>query len=225
MSIKSMYIFNKMTELSIFTNELEKIDWKIEKEYLKDRAIFYAKLKIFTLMKQTFLDKKISIFALKDEEVITWIDTLTLLRRLLLILFKQGVDTDKISIIMEYPLIFGNHMRADYLLIYDQLIIVLEFGMFNQDERRSEERYTKKLQESNSYRQLLANLINSKIEVVNYVMIYRPEYSRNQKQYLKENILYNNEELHKLVKFISHLIKLQDVSRPMYQLAYLNNIN
>lgn len=225
MSIKSMYIFNKMTELSMFTKDLEKIDWKIEKEYLKDRAIFYSKLKMFTLLKQTFLDKEISIFLLKDEEVITWIDTLTLLRRILLILFKQGIDTDKISIIMEYPLIFGNHMRADYLLIYDQLIIVLEFGMFNQDERRSEERYTKKLQESNSYRQLLANLINSKIDVVNYVMIYRPEFSRNQKRYLKENIEYNNRELHKLVKFISHLIKLQDISRPMYQLAYLNNIN
>jgi hypothetical protein len=219
-----MYIFNKMTELSIFTNDLEKLDWKIEKEYLKDRVVVYSKLKLFNVLKQTFLDKKISIFSLKDEEVITWLDTLTLLRRLVLILFKQGIDTDKISIIMEYPLVFGNHMRADYLLVYDQLIIVLEFGMFNQDERRSEERYTKKLQESNSYRQLLANLIDSKIEVLNYVMIYRPEYSRNHKQCLRENISYNNEELYKLVKFISHLIKLQDISQPMYQLSYLNNV-
>jgi hypothetical protein len=219
-----MFIFYKMTELSIFTNDLEIIDWKIEKEYLKERAFFYSKIELFGLLKQTFLDKKISIFALKDEEVITWIDTLSLLRRLLLILFKQGIDTDKISIIMEYPLIFGNHMRADYLLVYDQLIIVLEFGMFNQDERRSEERYTKKLQESNSYRQLLGNLVDSKIKVVNYVMIYRPEYSRNQKKYIKENILYNDEELNNLAKFISHLIKLQDISQPMYQLSYLNNI-
>lgn len=224
MSIKSMFIFNKMTELSMFTNDLDKIDWKIEKEYLKDRAFFYSKLKIFNLLKETFIDKNISIFALKDEEVVTWLDTLTLLRRLLLILFKRGIDTDEISIVMEYPLIFGNHMRADYLLIYNQLIIVLEFGMFNQDERRSEERYTKKLQESISYRQLLSNLLNSKIEIINYVMIYRPEYSRIQKLNLQENIIYNTEELNKLVNFIIHLIKLQDISRPMYQLSYLNNI-
>jgi hypothetical protein len=224
MAIKSMYIFKKMTELSIFTSDLEKIDWKIEKEYLKDRAYFYSKFKMFTKLKNTFLDKEISIFPLKDEEVITWIDTLILLRRVLLVLFKQGIDTDKISLIMEYPLVFGNHMRADYLLIYKKLIIILEFGMFNQDERRSEERYTKKLQESNSYRQLLANLINSKIEVVNYVMIYRPEYCRNEKKHINENIIYNSKEIDKLVKFITHLIKLQDISCPMYQLEYLNSI-
>lgn len=224
MAIKSMFNFNKMTELTIFTNDLEKINWNIEKEYLKDRALYYSKLEIFKKLKKTFLDKDISIFALKDEEVITWIDTLTLMRKLLLILFKSGIDTDKISVIMEYPLIFGNHMRADYLLIYDHLIIVLEFGMFNQDERRSEERYTKKLQESISYRQLLANLISSKVQVVNYVMIYRPEYSRKLNIYLKENIIYNNDELDKLVYYISHLVKLQDKAQPMYQLSYLNSI-
>jgi hypothetical protein len=224
MSIKSMFIFNKITELSIFTNDLEKMEWKIEKEYLKDRAYFYSKLDMFIQLKKTFLEKEISIFPLKDEEIITWMDTLTLLRRMLVIIFKQGIDTDKISLIMEYPLIFGNHMRADYLLIYKQLIVILEFGMFNQDERRSEERYTKKLQESNSYRQLLANLLSSKIEVVNYVMIYRPEYCRIKKLYIKENIIYNNEELEKVVRFIIHLIKLQDNSCPMYQLKYLNSI-
>ncbi|MCD4826786.1 MAG: hypothetical protein K8Q99_03245 [Acholeplasmataceae bacterium] len=224
MQIKSMFIFNKMTELTMFSHELERINWKIEKEYLKDRAMYYSKLDIFKQLKMTFIDKKISIFTLKDEEVITWLDTLTLLRKVLLMLFKKGIDTDKTSIIMEYPLVFGNHMRADYLLIYDHLIIVLEFGMFNQDERRSEERYTKKLQESNSYRQLLANLISSNVQVVNYVMIYRPEYSRKMDKILNDNIKYNDGELNKLVDYINHLVKLQDISQPMHQLSYLNSI-
>ena len=224
MEIKAMYIFSKMTDLTTFSNDLEKMNWKIEKEYLKDRAIYYSKTNIFQDLKNTFINKNISIFSLKDEEVVTWLDTLTLLRKVILMLFKKGIETDKISIIMEYPLIFGNHMRADYLLVYDHLIIVLEFGMFNQDERRSEERYTKKLQESNSYRQLLANLISSKVQVVNYVMIYRPEYSRKLNHYLKDNIEYNDVELEKLVNYIDHFIKLQDISKPMYQLSYLNSI-
>ncbi len=225
MKVKSMYVFKNMSELSIFSNDLEQIKWEIEKEYLKDRAFHYSKIKLYNTLKNNFLDKKISIWPLKDEEIVTWLDTLSLLRRVLLLLFKQGVQTDKISVVMEYPLVFGNHMRADYLLVYDHLIIVLEFGMFNQDERRSEERYTKKLQESNSYRQLLANLISSKIDVVNYVLIYRPEFSRILKKHFDDNILYNNEELEKLKNFICHLIKLQDVARPLYQLDYLESIN
>jgi hypothetical protein len=224
MKIESMIIFNNMRELTEFTNEIDNMKWKIEKEYLKERAVFYGKTHIFKLLKELFLTKKISIFPLKDEEVITWIDTLTLLRRVLVMLFKKGIETDKISIVMEYPLVFGNHMRADYLLIYNQLLMVLEFGMFNQDERRSEERYTKKLQESNSYRQLLANLISPKIDVVNYVMIYRPEYCRSLNKNMNENILYNNNELEKLCKYIFHLIKLQDNSRPQIQLEYLEKI-
>lgn len=223
-NIKSMMIFRSMSELSTFTNQIEYMNWKIEKEYLKDRALHYGKISLFESLKESFLSKEISIFPLKDEEVITWIDTLTLLRRVLLLLFKRGVQTDKISIIMEYPLVFGNHMRADYLLIYDHLLMVLEFGMFNQDEKRSEERYTKKLQESNSYRQLLANLISPKIDVVNYVMIYRPEYSRLSNKNMSDNVSYNNSELEKLCNYISHLIKIQDMSRPITQLEYLENI-
>ena len=96
---------------------------------------------------------------------------------------------------MEYPLVFGNHMRSDYLIVYDRLIVVLEFGMFNQDEKRSEERYTKKLQESINYRQLIGNMVSKEIQVVNYVMIYLPEYNRHLKNELVENTKHNHEEL------------------------------
>src|SRR5690554_6830957 len=222
MNIKSMAIFNNMGELASFTSDLDDLSWQIEKEYLKDRVVYYSKLKLYQKLKKMFNDKQISIFPLKEEEVITWIDTLCLLKRLMILLFKKGVQTDKISIIMEYPLIFGNHMRADYLLIYDHLLIVLEFGMFNQDERRSEERYTKKLQESISYRQLLSNLLNHKIDIVNYVMIYKPEYSRIHNKYFDDHIKYNLSELDKLSNFLKHLIKIQDESLPLVQLSRLN---
>ncbi len=224
MPIKSMIIFSSMRDLTNFTTEIDQTKWNIEKEYLKDRAIYYSKMKLFNDLKMLFNTKKISIWPLKDEEVITWIDTLCLLKRLMILLFKRGVQTDKISIVMEYPLVFGNHMRADYLLIYEQLVLVLEFGMFNQEERRSEERYTKKLQESISYRQLLSNLVCPKIDVVNYVMIYKPEFSRIYNIQMNENIEYNALEIEKLSNFITHLIKLQNESRPLVQLSYLESI-
>ncbi len=224
MSIKCLYLFKELNEISVLLNTLDQLNWKIEKEYLKDRVISYHKTDLFTKLKNEFLIKKLTIWPLKDEEVITWMDTLSLISRVMLKLFRAGVQTNKISLIMEYPIVFGNHMRTDYLLVYDRLIIILEFGMFNQDEKRSEERYTKKLQESNSYRQILDNLLKPGVDVVNYVMIYRPEFSKTKNLYLPENIEYNNLEIEKLVKFITHLINIQDTSTPLYQLEYLESI-
>jgi hypothetical protein len=224
MPIKCLYFFKQLNETATLLNTLDQMNWRIEKEYLKDRVIFYQKTEIYQKLKNDFLVKKLTIWPLKDEEIITWMDTLSLVSRIMLKLFKSGIQTNKISLVMEYPIVFGNHMRTDYLLIYDRLIIVLEFGMFNQDEKRSEERYTKKLQESNSYRQILDNLLKPGVDVVNYVMIYRPEYSKTQKLNLSENIKYNNSEIEKLTKFIAHLIKIQDTSAPLHQLEYLESI-
>lgn len=224
MSIKCLYLFKELNEISLLLNTLDQLEWKIEKEYLKDRVIFYHEIELFVKLKKDFLNKKLTIWPLKDEEVITWMDTLSLISRVMMKLFKSGVQTNKISLIMEYPIVFGNHMRTDYLLIYDRLIVVLEFGMFNQDEKRSEERYTKKLQESISYRQILNNLLKPGVDVVNYVMIYRPEFYRTKNIYLSENIEYNNLEIEKLTKFLTNLFQIQDTSAPLYQLEYLESI-
>jgi len=224
MSIRCLYYFKDITEISSLINTLERMNWRIEKEYLKDRVNSYCKTELFKKLKTDFLFKKLTIWPLKDEEVITWMDTLTLISRVMMLLFKSGIQTSKISLIMEYPIVFGNHMRTDYVLIYDRLIIVLEFGMFNQDEKRSEERYTKKLQESNSYRQIIDNLLKPGVDVVNYVMIYRPEFSKSQNIKISTNIEYNHLELQKLVNFIKHLVKIQDASTPLYQLEYLESI-
>ena len=202
MEIKSLRFFNGFEEFNRFTFFLEEMKWNIEKQLLKDRVTYYRNNKHFIELSEDFYRKKLSIWELKSEEVITWFDTMTLLRRMFIILFKKRIKTDHLKLFLEYPLIFGNHMRADYLIVYERLIVVLEFGMFNQDEKRSEERYTKKLQESINYRQLLANIVEPQIIVVNYVMIYRPEYDRSRDTFFKDNIDYNNDELIRSFNFL-----------------------
>lgn len=218
MEIKSLKFFNGFEEFNKYSIFLEEIKWNIEKQLLKDRVIQYNKNKHFIELSEEFRTKKLSIWELKPEEVITWFDTMLLLRRLLIMLFKNGVKTDQLKLFLEYPLIFGNHMRSDYLIVYDRLIVVLEFGMFNQDEKRSEERYTKKLQESINYRQLLENMTQPQIVVVNYVMIYRPEYDRISKTQMSDNTKYNNEELMRLCQFLHLHIENQNSFSALEQL-------
>lgn len=221
MEIKSLRFFSSFEEFNKYSIFLEEIKWNIEKELLKDRVLKYQKNDHFIELSQDFYRKNLSIWDLKLEEVVTWFDTMLLIRRLFILLFKKGIKTSQINLILEYPLVFGNHMRSDYLIVSDRLIVVLEFGMFNQDEKRSEERYTKKLQESINYRQLLANMVQNQIEVVNYVMIYRPEYNRTYSEYLKDNIAYNNQELSRLCAFLHLHIEKQNELSAIEQLKRL----
>ncbi len=218
MDIKSMFKFDGTNAFNTFTNVLETLEWRIEKQLLKERVDKYKDNEFYLLLRQTFNDKRLSIWPLKEEEVITWMDTLLIMRKTMIQLFKKGINGEKVKILMEYPLVFGNHMRTDYLIVYERLIIVLEFGMFNQDEKRSEERYTKKLQDSITHRQVLRNMINNDVIVVNYVLVYRPEFDRIHKMINKENIEYNHNEIKRLSDFIMHHVKHQDSLSAIAQL-------
>lgn len=206
----------------MFTSFIENINWRIEKQLLKERVEQYQNLESFQTLKNRFYMQKLSIWELKHEEVITWHDTLLIMRRTIKELTKEDVNLDKIKIVIEYPLVYGNHMRTDYLIIYERLIIVLEFGMFNQDEKRSEERYTKKLQDSMTHRQVLRNMIDNQIKVVNYVLVYRPEYDRIRKISYEENINYNYHEIKLLSRFIlTHLLDQENLNA-VKQLEIIN---
>lgn len=208
--MKSLKKFDSINEFYRFSDVLINDQWKIEKQLLKERVEVYKNHFLFKSMKEDFENKNISIFQLKDEEVITWLDTLILLRRTLNNISNQFVDLSKIIILMEYPLIYGNHMRVDYIILIERLVIVLEFGMFNQDERRSEERFTKKLQESIAYRQIITNSVEQSLNIVNYVMIYKPEYDRKSNESLESNLAYNFQEVITLSKFIATKISEQN---------------
>ena len=94
--------------------------------------------------------------------------------------------------------------------------------MFNQDEKRSEERYTKKLQETITHRQILRNMLDESVEVSNYVMIYRPEFDRISNSNMKENTIYNNQEIKLLANFIKHKTNRQNLFVAINQLEHLS---
>jgi len=221
MQIKAMYIFEGINEFNKFSHFTEINEWRIEKQLLKERVEKYKSKDYFIMLEKQFIKNKLTIWELKQEEIITWIDTMSLLRRILLKLFQKGANVSQMNIIMEYPLVYGNHMRSDYLIVYERLIVVLEFGMFNQDEKRSEERYTKKLQESINYRQIIGNLVEKEVYVVNYVMIYKPEHDRILNKKLQENIEYNDSEIGLLTSFLLKNIKKHENLSGMKQLELL----
>lgn len=211
--------FQNVSHFLQFSKRLEDMNWTIDKQLLKDRVLFYENVELFKELKREYIEKNISFFMLKDEEVITWLDTLLLLRRVILNLFQRGMMVEETKIIMEYPFVLGNQMRSDYLIVFKQSVVILEFGMFNQDEKRKEERYTKKVQENIGHRHLLANLTN--IDIYTYVMMYRPEFDFISHQRLKEHYSHNEVVVDNLATFLEIVIKKQLNKDAYYQLQYL----
>ena len=194
------------------------IEWKIGKQLMKERAEMFAKKEYFKKIKSDFERKTLTPWPLKDEEVVSWLDTLMLLKRVLMKVREAEIETNNIQTYTEYVVPYGNHLRTDYILVFDREIIVLEFGMFNQDERRSEERYTKKLNETMTYSQVLRNILPKDINVYNYVMIYKPEYDLSKSTEIKENISYNESEIEMLTRFILMVLKKNNETKAKHQL-------
>ena len=204
--VKYLYRFKGIKEFQMFTSFIENEEWKIGKQLMKDRVELFKNRICFKKMKSDFLKKELICWPLKDEEVISWIDTIMLLKRIM-----DRIDdcfiADNLTIYSEFVIPYGNHLRADYLIVFDDIIIVLEFGMFNQDEKRSEERYSKKLVEAMAYSQVLRNILPKSINVFNYVMIYRPEYDLSTLDEMKENVGYNESEIRLITQYILMVLK------------------
>jgi hypothetical protein len=219
--IHALHQFETVSEFLQFTKQLEEMKWRIGKMLLKERVIKHAKNELFTSLKKTYIQKEMSFFELKDEEVITWMDTLLLLRRTLIELYNRGTLKEELVTIMEYPFVFGNFMRSDYLLVFERTIIVVEFGMFNQDEKRKEERYTKKIQENIGHRHILANMLSKDINIYTYVFMYRPEFDDFFEQEMLVNRKHNIEMVKQFAHFLEHKIKAENQHKVIYQLQQL----
>ena len=123
--------FQTVSPFLQYSKKLEESSWNIDKQLHKDRVYFHDQHPLFIELKQRYLEKKLSIFMLKEEEVITWLDTMLLLRRSMLVLFERGVLQEDMKIIMEYPFVLGNQMHSDYLIIFKQAIKVYSFVFYN----------------------------------------------------------------------------------------------
>ena len=206
-----MDLFSQMEDIKIQ-------NWIIGKEKMKDRAVMFENEYFFRMLREKFINKQISMWPINNEEIISWLDTMSLIMRIFLKLQEKTQLPNDFTIYSEYVIPFSNHLRADYIISFDNYIIVFEFGMFNQDEKRRGERYSKKAVESITYCQMLRNIVSKAVNVVNYVMIYLPEYDLSINKEISENISYNETEIEKVCQFILTVLENNKQNKSKFQL-------
>ncbi len=172
----------------------DKITNRTDAIYLSDR---YGKIK---------QQADINGISYNDIEVATWFDTLVTLYYV----FDRVEDEDirnNLKILQEYCIPYSRK-RADYLLIYDNKILILEFS-FN--KLNYEFNYETKLQQAIGYKELLSNILPKEIEIGTYNFLLEPEEdARGKTIYFEvdgEKHTANHWKMYDLAKYIEKFFK------------------
>lgn len=107
---------------------------------------------------------------ISDIEIVTWLDTLNILYYV----FDRIEDENlrnSVKILQEYCIPYSNK-RVDYLLVYDNKILILEFS-FN--KLGYDLQYETKLQQAIGYKELLNNILPKEVDLGTYTFIVEAE--------------------------------------------------
>ena len=141
--------------------------WCVRDDELRNRMDSIAYSDRFKELKERATEKG---YAFNDIEIVTWLDTLNILYYV----FDKMEDErlrDEIRILQEYCIPYSNK-RADYLLVYDNKILILEFS-FN--KLGYELQYETKLQQAIGYKELLGNILPKEVDIGTYMFLVEAE--------------------------------------------------
>ncbi len=172
-----------VTQLNdLVENELNLENWWIINDKLNNRKDSILKSKRFKTLKNRAIALN---YHFNDIEIVTWLDTLMTMYYV----FNKIEDKElinHITILQEYCMPFSNK-RADYVLTYDNKILIIEFS-FN--KLNYEFNYEIKLQQAIGYKELLGNILPKEIDIGTYTFLLEAEMDENW------NKIYSDEEQH-----------------------------
>jgi hypothetical protein len=180
-------------------------NWKIQRGSEQERSS--GVIKYDTKIKR-LINSQLNL-NIDKKAIVSYYDTISILKRL----HDQLENVKNIEVFMEFSIPFAHQKRIDYLLAFKNTLIILEFSYFNElnENGKLKEKseymnvYHDKLLQAMQYEKLLKNLINDKIQIFPVVILYKPEYSKDDNIEIKENIKSNNTEIEDLAQLIKIL--------------------
>lgn len=202
LNMKCLYELNSKKLDKFWVEELRLNKWYIRNDTITARTQAASYLNRFNILKERA--EKLG-YSFNETEIISWLDTLTTMCGV----FNRLNDDylkNNILILQEYCIPYSNK-RADYLLIYDNKILIIEFS-FN--KLGYEFNYETKLQQAISYKELLGNILPKEIDIGTYTFLLEPEEDKNGKTIYVDNekeILPNDLKMQALANYIEKFFK------------------
>lgn len=208
--MSSMIKFLKVSEMNRFIDELDIYGgWKISDGMLNERGKHIIDKPYYMFLKDLFNRKKLFRKSVSVAEVISWLDSLVIMRRLAHVLYKKLTidEYNNISIDMEHKIEYSKMMRIDYILHYKNASLLIEFRLVD-SFNKIRPTWEKKKVELIVYKELMQNYTPELQRIYTYAMITLFEY-KNGRQ-VEKNITFNNNQVEYLSNYILDIVIRRD---------------
>lgn len=213
-TIKCLHCLDLEEFQELIEKELKLTRWYVYNDTLQNRTEAIQNTPRYRKIRKTADENNIQY---DDKEVITWFDSLNLLYYAIKG-FHPSYFKEHVYIIQEYCIPFTNK-RADYLIVYQNKILILEFS-FNKLGYAFN--YEKKLNQAKNYKELLSSRLPNEIEIGIHTIIVDAEKENNGHTLIhKEGTdeIPNEDKIKDLTMFISLFFK-----RPQIELNPFSKI-
>ena len=205
MKENSLMYFVSPYELKKFYSKMRLYDgWRIRKGIMNDRGKLIEHKSYTIYLREIFRDKGFFRKDVSLAEIISWLDNMSIIIRLLDTLQKSlsHEQYNNIEICIEYMIDMSKRMRVDYILIFKNNILLIEMRMLSEFSKiRST--WEKKFRELLIYKELMGYYIKNK-NLLLYSFIFLYEYNEN--IVVEKQFDHNNKQVEYLAEFINRYL-------------------
>jgi len=200
---KCLYKYDNLKDISEENFKIS--NWKIIDDCILNRT---EKIENYYFFEKLKKDSKSFLGKINKEEIVSWLDSLTILNKL-----RKSKELDEkikkdIVIFQEYLIPYSNNYRADFLLCLGNKILILEFSY-----SKSASKYNEKLLQALRYKETLQTIIPRDYIVGQFIFTYFPEYEKDLEKIIRGNIQKNQKTLETLIKLINRFFDLESSSK------------
>lgn len=179
-------------------------DWRIQSGLLNDRGRKITSKPYVEQLRKLFNDRNFFRKKVSIAEIVSWLDTMSIMKRLMISLQKGLTDEqyEGVQIYVEYMIQMSKKMRIDYILEYDDRLLLIEFRTVSKFEKLRPT-WQMKFNELLVYKELLSYYkTDKKIYVYAFICMY--EY--NDSQLIVKQRQYNNNQIAYLTEYIKRYL-------------------
>lgn len=201
----SMIKFDSLNEIHSFIDRLDIYNgWKISKGLLNERGSLIKDKQYYEFLKNLFNEKNLFRRSVSIAEVVSWLDSLVIMKRLSHKL-ASILTLDEMMLIkidMEYKIEYSKMMRIDYIIHYKKSLMLVEFRLVD-SFNKVKPTWEKKKIELIVYKELMENYLSIK-KIYTYAMITLFEYEKGRQ--IEKHITFNNNQVEYFSKYIRDIL-------------------
>ena len=198
----SLGYFSNPRNYNKFINSLDIYNgWKISKGRMNARGEKIRNKSYSNQLRRMFSDKKAFRREASISEIVSWLDSFVMMTRVIDVLRDRlsVEEYNKIEIHFEYIIKMSKKMRVDFIIKYDNSILLLELRLIDKFEKLKVT-WTKKKGELLIYKELMYNYLDKDIKILTYALITLYEYDGKEINFPHSK--YNNDQANYLAEYI-----------------------